>query len=563
MSNESSRLQATQARHDMQRMGIVSAVELATHVSREVAEVATHHALMAAADALRHEAKVLTEGRAKGHVGTSKELHAAAGRVAAIAVKIPGALTTDINAAQAAEEQHAPEGVVSQGIEAFVATLPSVHDMAPAYNPTREESDARVATARAETHALLNGLPNPSNGSAPMNADLPGPNIPGAFGPGQIPAGYAGPPIPLPRQSTEQLAPAMSPAAPLAASRLTYPDTTPGLDGQPVATLLGGLPATPPMDSLTGPVDPFADPGGRHNERRLTFTDFRHLAAGLHPSSAMSVSKVESMACGMKYALNKIAKANPGLVREQPSWALIGGNAFHAWALALETFFWQNGCVPDVSPDSFEAWFLSFLDREYMTEIEGTPYSIHDIRPSNKGKEGYDWWRVEGGRMIGQYLAVHDADYRSEWRVLSFLDPLNPDGPGRPALEVEFAMMFGTAKVRGKIDVIKIKQGSGPAVIRVDDYKTGRTAGSVQQLATYGNAARSLGLTGHIVASNYDARAGAYTDLVSPDAYPLDDLVYDYETAAKMDAQGLFVASPSPWCYGCSFQRICPKAQSR
>lgn len=584
-ASDGARIAAIQQRHNQQRTGIVTAVELATRVPREVAEVAAHHALMAAADALRGEARAITDAKTKGHVSMSKELTTAAARVAGIAVKIPGALTTP----------PAPMGMTAV-VDALVASPCTCTIDSRDGSIVDREDGCRVHGVgtelpgqddEAEALTLPSGTEDESDGSAPMNSGqqtdadpFSDPADPGrylaeaVYGDG---TGMALPPavnyereapgtgitsrIPGPRASVEAL-PALVATAMARDLGALQPSMVAGIGGQPVRALYIGETITAPVPSLT---DPFADPGGRLNVRRLTYGEFVAMARTLvdEPSKYMSVTKVQGIGeCGMRYAFGRLA--NRGQVTpERPQWHNVGGNAFHAWAADVEKYAWGHGINPTVA--DVDAWWLEYLDLEVKEVLAGTDYTIHDIRPSNRGVEGYDWWRVEGAEMCRKYLNHHGPEFRAEWETVT----LGADAPGqepRPAIEVEYHMPITTdpdgtvtLMAHGFMDIIRRHRTSG--IIRIEDHKSGKSDGSDFQLASYAHAARRVfGMADPILVTNWMARKGEYTDVVEAQLkYPWDELVYDYTTAAAIDKQGLFVAHPTSFCGGCPFEAVCPK----
>jgi len=577
-ASDGARIAAIQERHNLQRKGIITAVQFAARVEREVAEVAAHHALMAAADALRAEAKHLTEAKTKGHVGAAKELTNAAGRVAAIAAKIPGALTAPITPWVAR-----PDGCTCT-IDARDGSIVDRKDGCPVHGTDEGQPVARAESPAAgpfgeasDPDGWMGPLPSGTDptdkdgtemsdvfGDPPQDEDrgvfgvpvLTDPDGTQTYGPyAPLPPAHPtavreSPRIPGPRESAEVLQPAM----------------VAGMDGQPVPALYIGETVTPPVPSTT---DPFADPGGRLNTRRLTYGEFVSMAKTLRdePSQYMSVTKVQGLGeCGMRYAFGRLAKRGQ-VEPERPQWHNIGGNAFHAWAANVERYAWEHGTNPPVPDEEIETWWLAYLDIEVSLVTANTPYAIHDIRPSNRGLEGYDWWRVNGADMCRKYLAHHDQAFRDTWEVVT-LGAEGPNQEARPALEVEYFLpisgdpksLGGNAlQAHGFMDVMRRHRTTG--VVRIDDYKTGKSEGSPFQLGSYAHAARRVfGMAEPILVSNWLARDGRYT--IPTEAmlhYSWDDLVYDYETAAAMDRQGLFVAHPTTFCGGCPFEAVCPK----
>lgn len=600
MPSEHAKLAGIAARHEEQRAYIVDRVQGAAAVPWEVAEVAAHHALMTMADVLRDEAAAMAKAKTKGHVSVGKDMISAASRIAAYAVKIPGALTAPL--AGPAVLDHPSEAATAGPDTASNEDATSEVTPLPQRDPAGAEE--RVAAARAEAHRLLNPptvedamFQDPSAtvpaeiatvdpSSAPR---IPGPSIPGSYGPGEGP--HAIPqqrmPVDQPGQDyavgdkvtvggieftkhSENPFPVipMIPPTGLVDSipPAVHPEMIRGMDGSLIPTLLGGLPATAPMASLTAPLadpgDPFSDPGGRANARRLTYREFLTMASTLRdePSKYMSVSKVEALTdCGAKYAFGRLARR--GQVPERPQWSSIGGNAFHAWVAALERAVWSNDgkSIPEMPEAALTLWWETCLNTELAETLADTTYTIHDVRVANRGTEGYDWWRVEGAAMCQRYLDHHDDAYRAEWEVLT-LGAIAPGKSPQPAIEVEYYLpIVGGLQAHGFMDIIRIHRRTG--VVKIDDHKTGRSPGSTFQLASYAHAAmRALGIPGPIVVSNWLARDGAYTDPVeAASRYSWDELVYDYTTAAAMDDQGLFVARPTTFCGGCAFESICPK----
>lgn len=640
------RLQATAQRHDTQRAGIVTAVELATGLPRHVAEVAAHHAMMATADALRNEAKALADGKVKGHVSTGKELTTAASRLAIMAVKIPGALTAsfvmpgggaaslhpsmDPVAPATTDENGTGQSEVTGGSEDLSAAPPipadtqgsdpwgvgpDRGDMAQALVNHEAARLARVEAARAEAKRLTGdheGEPamfqDPAESALPAEIrpqatgatnQIPGPSV--GYGPGGGPHA-----IPAQRVSEYQIThsgPVAEVSEPLVAHAVesirvmaalhnggvsadghivmgvdyasadpatavvAHVAMVPGMDGTLIPALSLPGTVTPPVPSLT-PVDPFADPGGRLNQQRLTYGEFRTLAASLstEASRAMSVSKVESLTeCGMRYAFDRMARRGT-VAAPRPQWSTIGGNAFHAWVAAMERQIWVRARAgmdyQDPGAYSSDEWITGwqqYLDTEVAETLAGTGYAIHDIRASARGVEGYDWWRVNGEDMCRRYVEVHDARHRNDWVTLT-LGADVPGGAPEPALEVEYFLPIdGDLTSHGFMDIVRQHRKTG--LVEIVDVKSGKSGGSSFQLASYAHAAmRELGIPGPIMVSNYLARTGEYTDRVEAvKSYSWDDLVYDYSTAAAMDRQGLFMAKPTTFCGGCPFEAICPK----
>lgn len=348
------------------------------------------------------------------------------------------------------------------------------------------------------------------------------------------------------------------------------PTSVPAMDGGlPVAALYIGPTVTPPMpsyavnDTVAG-VDPFSDPAGRNNMTRLTWAQYEAAVLQLEPSEHMSNSKLEQLGkCGVAYALDRTGRR--GLTPAQrPQWATIGGTAFHSAVRALEEITVVTGeAATDIEPD----WWVWHLDNALdvaLSEHEGK-YTEHDVRASKKGLEGRDWWRVEGQRMVRRYLAYHDAAWRQNNRLV-MLGQTGPDTPPLPATEVEFHLDFGRPGVpvivHGFIDSLWYSRpaAGAPVTVRLVDWKSGSTEGSMLQRAGYTWAAiRSLGIVGPILSANWDAREAGYTPWVDATlVHPWEKMVTLYSVASTMDKANLFLPNPTPWCNGCSHEAYCP-----
>jgi DNA (cytosine-5)-methyltransferase 1 len=342
--------------------------------------------------------------------------------------------------------------------------------------------------------------------------------------------------------------------------------------GPPIVTTVpsiegGGL--TVPALNITRPesadvavsvVDPFTDPGGWKPSTvdRLSWDAFTTLAEQLktEPAEFMSVSKAETLAsCGVKHALGRLSRR--GVVEPaRPQWALIGGSTFHE---AVEMI--ERGTHPE-SVGAVSDWWTYLLDREVKEQLDGTSFTLDDIRPSRGGREGYDWWRVEGAEMVIRYLRHHDDAWRARNGIL-YLDTQR----STPAIELEFKMpldVLPAVTVHGFIDQIWA-DGSTPFATSVDlvDLKTGSTPGSMFQLAVYAHAAqRVFGVQDTVRAANWLAREGRYTEFVDPTiAHPWEEIQHRFRVANVVDRAGLFMANPSSFCGGCAHESICPSRQ--
>ena len=352
--------------------------------------------------------------------------------------------------------------------------------------------------------------------------------------------------------------------------------------------------ATVEGDALTAPTvltaDPFSDPapyapaprtpdGGR----KVTFLELLTPpdAATLERRAALfdhwSFSQLEAFEdCGARYRMQRVEQ-----VAQVPQWALVGGNAFHAAVAEVELDMTQPVTWPD------DAALGVVWNRVFHTEIAkvaadagGMP--MDQWRASKQGKEGYDFWRVEGERMLVMYVDQRrrlveaaervGATPRKLWTV--------PDTPhsSEPALAVELPFSFtvrgpmGELRVDGILDqawmadgnmlVHDLKSGSK---MPDDTFQLGVEAWGVvarvtppELFAADPRAAAEL-LPGRIIGAFYDARKGIYTTPVDLlEAHPWDEVVYRFHAAEAGRRAAAYTPRRSSFCGGCSVRYACP-----
>lgn len=310
------------------------------------------------------------------------------------------------------------------------------------------------------------------------------------------------------------------------------------------------------------PADPFTDPGppswradtsGRMppGGRKLSFAD---LLAPVDPGRLpdhWSWSQLEtSEDCGLRYRLQRIEA-----VEQVPQWVLIGGRAFHAAVEEIEQHETRRAF------DTAALW-----ERALHTEIADTTQHsampLDQWRASAKGKEGYDWWRVEGGPMLQRYL-----DNRLSYPIAKL-----PNQHGQPlppvvaAVEAPFTLRVptreGDLRVEGILDqvrntdaglvVVDLKSG---AHMPDDTFQLGIAAWAIIQ--------RLYGITSFdmpkIFGMFYNARKGTYTDRVDLlERHPWEEILYRFHAAEAKRAAGVYTPRRSSFCGGCSVRYACP-----
>lgn len=268
---------------------------------------------------------------------------------------------------------------------------------------------------------------------------------------------------------------------------------------------------------------------------------------------ARSASQLSSYVdCGLRYRLDHYHKELP----RRPQWSLIGGTAFHRFVELVE-----RGRLPiagqamDVAAD----WTIE-LDKATDLAARESGMPAAGFRAANGGREGYDWWRVEGESMTQNWL-----DIRRDRRTLGWTVPEAPwgrSGAIEPMIEWPFEVMIGAVPVVGQIDLVEFHPDHGLQII---DFKTGARVGpydDATQLAVYDLAVRAiLGSSAHeltVAATWFKARTGEW---IEPTGWPTREaLEYRFAQMDSAERAGVYLARPSSFCAGCQFNSACPVA---
>lgn len=346
-------------------------------------------------------------------------------------------------------------------------------------------------------------------------------------------------------------------------------------------------------EALTGvavPVgNPFASPAKPTrsvNIARLNYAELGPMIAATYPTgnrTYLSHSFVEDAeTCGLK-ALFGDASRHGHLGPRRPSWALIGGTAFHNVVEGIERIALELGGQDPRHefPDLAKVWesALDVAISDAATACEGTPYVNNATwHVSNKGLEGYDWWRVKGLDMLNLYLDRHDAAFRASHTLLRL--PVIVDGVATgtaPALEFELTGRVGNIPVTHRLDAAWVAHPLpntvnqyDTATVEIVDFKSGaRDPMSSFQLVEYADVLRRHYLPANfalpVVGRHYLARKGIYSDPVklAADDATAAEIGYRYEMARRKVAAGVFEPSPSNFCSGCGHVDRCPTQRQR
>lgn len=323
-------------------------------------------------------------------------------------------------------------------------------------------------------------------------------------------------------------------------------------------------PLTSPTGEIVQPVTvpaPFEvfDPSPRQpTVKRLTYGEVGAFWSQIAPLDHKSHSQVETASdCGMKALLSRAARSKliPG---GQPQWATVGGSAFHSAIETIEIGIQQVGGAGPETPSILQSLWLGALDAAIIGTETQTQTDRKDWRVANKGLEGYDWWRVEGERMVKLYLDYHTVERRQAASILRLKDAAG--GPDRLAIELPFRLDVDGVADDGFVDQVWYDQAS-PTPFAVRDLKTGRSEPDTFQLAGY---AWALSKQWSVPIEMFTgafwlARKGIYsTPIVIAERHPWEEMVFRFHNAQRMEEAQVAIPRVSNFCNGCEFRALCP-----
>lgn len=315
-----------------------------------------------------------------------------------------------------------------------------------------------------------------------------------------------------------------------------------------------------PAPEFVDPPDPSQlwDEGRRGPDRERLNWPAVIAQAATHPQrrAVRSVSQVTSYEdCGVKYALG-------GSGLGQPSWALIGGVAIHAVIANVEHV------LAATSNDHRAAWDLlgppsalwaRHLDVAIANQRERSPdWPLESWRASGRGKEGYDWWRVEGARMVERYLH-NRAGMAERGTAIARL------ATGKPIIEWGFEVHSSifAAPLRGVVDqALALPDGASPgAYALIRDIKSGASPQLDRlQLTMYALALHRLENIplNAIRVATLDARKGEQSTPRAVTDLDIHALSHRVNTMHAMESAGHYLPRVSTFCSGCEVRDLCP-----
>jgi hypothetical protein len=355
-------------------------------------------------------------------------------------------------------------------------------------------------------------------------------------------------------------------------------ETPPPGEAPPIdpTSIFRAPPPPPPAEPAAAPAsftddltNPFTVPKGPGRVvSRLTFADVARLTAEDGDASPeSSYSQVSTIAkCGMQYQLGRLSRHKLAGA-ERPGWGSVGGTALHAAITAYENWFTAEppandpGDLLPSAAEMAQMWSDAFQATIMATLAEAGPYdNLQSWHASNRGREGYDWWRVEGLAMLNRYADSHGPVWAQRWAL--------------QAQEFEYRMDVDGVISHGFIDQVWTNGEPGEAgELLIEDLKSGsRVPGDPLQLGEYAWAlVKVKGIDPARIAevAYWNARTGertVYGDIFA--AVTWDDLVFYHHAAtdqkrtnaiaAREHGRTLWLPNVSSLCGGCGVRDLCP-----
>lgn len=169
--------------------------------------------------------------------------------------------------------------------------------------------------------------------------------------------------------------------------------------------------------------------------------------------------------CAKQFELTRIHHAP-----ERPSWAQVGGKAFHS---AIEYLNYGG-----------EGWPQEIWEHFFYSEIDGTEihsgFPWHDWKvggrksTANPDGENFDWWFKNGPVLLDAYLVWLAKMQQEGWQIAVLPD-------GRMGIETEYNVLLDQVMVKMFLDLV-LTNGTDYLIV---DAKTGQKPDGIAQLGIY------------------------------------------------------------------------------
>jgi hypothetical protein len=309
------------------------------------------------------------------------------------------------------------------------------------------------------------------------------------------------------------------------------------------------------------------EPSGPQARPRMTPEQVRaHGLSRQRGAQHRSVSQVTGYAdCGTRYALDDL---------EAPAWWNVGGKALHRCVETINRLAADDNTAAEVLGDTDNLWNRAF-DAEIANEnVERWP--TDQWRVANRGKENFDWWRVEGPSMVGRYVHWLLGRLSDGWEFARVWQgnygPGQPRQPAVPVIEFKCHLNVGASVPNLSIVDMALFHPMHH-LLEVIDIKAGGSAPKdTFQLGVYGWALLAAGVAGFIPDPDYSNVRGRYwrarTGICVPEEeragwpvlamHPWPNVVDRYRTQDAMERQGFYQPNVSSLCGGCGVRDLCP-----
>jgi hypothetical protein len=237
------------------------------------------------------------------------------------------------------------------------------------------------------------------------------------------------------------------------------------------------------------------------------------------------------MKCGESFRLTRRVG-----VKEQPSWWLPGGTAFHN---ATERYDLGHADEQSITSAFVEEW-----DKAVAEQLDRAPTEYLDTstwRAAGKGKEDKEWWLANGPKFCADYVT---------WRKSSRLQ-LVENG-----VEAELMPVLAGVPVKMFPDRVFVDEYGQALIV---DLKTGSSKQpSSLQLGTYKVGVEKL--TGLVAewGAFYDARKGTLLPPVPLGQWTEQSIGRMFELFDKQERAGEYLPNIGSHCqYMCSVKAFC------